>query len=197
MKPDKIVYINLDKRTDRNEQIQAELRAMELDFERRSGVEHEIGHLGCGLAHLKVLKEAREQGWESVLILEDDFQFLADKARVEEGFKAIEDLGPWHVIMFGYNSLRSQPYNEHFLRILDAQTTSGYMVHSSFYDKLIQLWEESMRDLEKTHMGHLYALDQSWKRLQPVNLFYGFSPRLGQQRESWSDIEKRMVFYGC
>lgn len=197
MKPDKIVYINLEKRTDRNEQIQAELNAKDLVFERRPGVVHDMASYGCGLAHVTLLKEARERGWESVMILEDDFEFLVKKERFEAGLAAIDTLGPWHVILLSYNSLRTKPHNEHFLRILEAQTTAGYIVHCSFYEKLIQVWEEGLRDLEKTNMGHLYAIDQSWKRLQPVNLFYGFSPAFGKQRESWSDIENRWVNYGC
>jgi GR25 family glycosyltransferase involved in LPS biosynthesis len=191
------VYINLAKRTDRNEQIRAELESKDLPFERREGIEHEIGLYGCGLAHLAVLKEAREKGWDSVMVFEDDFEFLVKKDRFEAGMAAIDSLDSWDVILLSYNSFRTQPHSQDFVRIMEAQTTSGYIVHSRFYDRLIEVWQEGLRDLEKTGMGHIYALDQCWKRLQPVHFFYGFSPRFGQQRESWSDIERRLVNYGC
>jgi GR25 family glycosyltransferase involved in LPS biosynthesis len=197
MRPTAIVYINLDQRTDRNEEIQAELTKKGLEFIRFPAISNTMGSIGCNESHLAVLKEARAKGWESVLILEDDFSFTCNQQAMESGFAAIDELGPWHVILFAYNSLMTKPHNQRFVRIMEAQTTAGYMVHNSFYDRLIEVWEEGLTNLKKTHINHLYAVDQSWKRLQPVNLFYGFSPVMGRQRESWSDIEKKLVNYGC
>ena len=76
-KIEKIFFINLDKRTDRREEIENELKKMELTAERYSAISTpESGIVGCGYSHLNVLKMAREQNVKNVLILEDDFEFI-------------------------------------------------------------------------------------------------------------------------
>ena len=53
---DKIIYINLNKRADRKEQIEHELNAFDLSYERFEAIEtNGFGCLGCGLSHLAVL----------------------------------------------------------------------------------------------------------------------------------------------
>ena len=67
---DKIYYINLNKRTDRREQIEKELNEFGLNYERFEAIEtHGFGIHGCGLSHLAVLKLAKENIYENVLIL--------------------------------------------------------------------------------------------------------------------------------
>jgi hypothetical protein len=41
----------------------------------------------------------------------------------------------------------------------------------------------------------LYAIDQYWKLLQPNSKWYIFYPKIGKQRESFSDILKTNVNY--
>ena len=82
---DKIFYINLDKRTDRREEIEQELSNYELNAERYAGIyTPHSGIVGCGYSHLNVLKLAKERGYKNVLILEDDFQFVVSKEEFEE-----------------------------------------------------------------------------------------------------------------
>jgi ribosomal-protein-serine acetyltransferase len=74
---DKIIYINLSKRTDRREEIENELNNFNLYYERFEAIPTpECGIYGCGLSHLSVLKLAKERNYKNILILEDDFQFL-------------------------------------------------------------------------------------------------------------------------
>ena len=80
----KIIYINLNKRTDRREQIEKELNDFNLPFERFEAIEtHGFGTVGCGKSHLNVLKIARDRNYENILILEDDFTFLVSKEEFE------------------------------------------------------------------------------------------------------------------
>ena len=68
-----IVYINLEKRSDRREEIENELNDFQLHYERFEAIHDNPGILGCTKSHLRVLKLAKERGWKYVLILEDDF----------------------------------------------------------------------------------------------------------------------------
>jgi glycosyl transferase family 25 len=55
----RIVYINLDRRTDRRQQLEDELQRLSIPgakIERFAAVEHVEGLIGCGLSHLAVIR---------------------------------------------------------------------------------------------------------------------------------------------
>jgi hypothetical protein len=68
----KAYVINLDKRTDRWEQIQKDFKDLPILLERFSAIENKDGHLGLGLSYLELVKKAKNENMESILILEDD-----------------------------------------------------------------------------------------------------------------------------
>jgi glycosyl transferase family 25 len=192
-----IVYINLDRRTDRREQIESELQRMGLSGERFAAIEHASGIVGCGMSHLAVLERARTAGWESVLILEDDFQFIVDKATFERQMAAFLESGlPYDVIMLSYHQGKQEPFNEVVSKALETQTTAGYLVHRRFYDTLIDTWREGLSKLVETGEHWTYALDQYWKKLQPGAQWFCLIPRIGCQRPGYSDLAGRHVDYG-
>lgn len=102
---DKIIYINLNKRTDRREQIENELNNFKLSYERFEAISTpDFGAYGCGLSHLAVLKIAKERNYKNILILEDDFQFLVSKEIFEENLKTFfESNIDYNVCMLSYN----------------------------------------------------------------------------------------------
>lgn len=60
------------------------------------------------------------------------------------------------------------------------------------------MWEKvynTIHVLNKTPPHELHA-DQCWKQLQR-DKWYTTKPVLGYQRESYSDIERRVTNYGC
>lgn len=196
---DKIYYINLDKRTDRFEQINEELKKMNLEATRFSAISHQFGAVGCNLSHLSILKHARENKFQNILILEDDFQFIVSKEEFEKQINEFFKLNiPWDVLMLSYNILKSIPFNSTIQKVYEAQTTSGYIVNACFYDSLIKVIEENIPLLEKTGQHWKYTIDQCWKVLQgDKSNWYAFNTRIGLQRESYSDIMNDIVNYKC
>jgi len=195
-----VFYINLDHRTDRKEEIERELTLMDLAFERFPAIKTTPGIIGCGQSHLAVLKEAKKREYENVLILEDDFQFLVSKEEFYSYMTTfLQTHADYDVMMISYNMNKS--YEEgNYLRVEDAQTTSGYLVHSRFYDTLIDNFEKGSAGLQEPTFQHwIYAVDQFWKRLQPDSLWYAANPRLGKQRPSISEDGWTPEFrdYGC
>ncbi len=183
-----VFYINLDHRLDRKEQIEGELAAMGLPFERFPAIKKKPGILGCGQSHLAVLKEAQRRGYESVLMFEDDFKFLVDKPTFWKLMHAAaESLSSFDVIMLAYNMKESEEFSPIFDRAIEVQTASGYIVHSKMYADLISLYEWAIPLFEKTGRHDIYANDVVWKRLQPTSEWYAFKTRIGLQRPSWSD----------
>ena len=187
-----IFYINLDKRTDRLQEIEQELQNFNLfDKSERFQAIHtpEQGILGCTQSHLAVLKLAKERKYPNVLILEDDFYFVVSKNEFEhELAQFFNENIPFDVCMISYNLKQSQPSEYSFLqKVIEAQTASGYIVHQSFYDKIIDLYEEAIPLLQQTGEHWNYANDQVWKRLQPQSNWYALTTRCGRQRSGFSD----------
>jgi GR25 family glycosyltransferase involved in LPS biosynthesis len=183
-----VFYINLNKRSDRREEIEKELNSMEMTYERFEGIEMKPGIVGCGYSHLAVLKEARDRGLPNVLIFEDDFEFLVSKEEFWTNINSFfEKRIPYDVLMFSYNIEQSQPFNDLVFKVNAATTASAYVVNSYFYDSIIGLYEENLPILKSTGKHWIYANDQIWKRLQPASAWYAFNVRLGRQRGSYSD----------
>lgn len=188
-------YINLDTRTDRRAEFEAECERMNLSVERFPACRDKTPAIGCTRSHLEVLKLARDRGYPSVLIFEDDFQFLVSKETVESVLQTLPE--DYDVVMLSYNLIRGDPYNDRFGRALEVQTASGYIVHARMYDRLIATLEEGYRMFLANPDAHwLYINDQVWKSLQPTSRWYYSLLRIGKQRPGWSDLGQKFVEYG-
>ena len=188
---DHIFYINLDHRKDRREEIERELDGFGLKYERFEAIYTPgFGIVGCSYSHLEVLKLARARGYKNVLIFEDDFQFKVSKSEFEDDLAKLFELPTqFDICMLGYNLKQGEVLADFpFLtRVYEAQTMSGYLVHNSMYDPIINIYEWSAPLLVSTREHWNYACDQSWKRLQPDAKWYCFTKRIGFQRPSYSD----------
>jgi len=192
-----VFCINLDERVDRRIQVEQELETIGLPFERFPAIKGTPGLVGCSYSHLAVLKEARRREYSSVLIIEDDFEFLVGKEEFWDTMRrSAETISSFDVIMLGYNIQRAVPHSIYFNKVLEAQTTSAYIVHSNMYSKLIDLYEWSTPLLQSTGQHWIYANDQIWKRLQPNSQWYAFKTRIGKQRAGYSDCAENYVDYG-
>ena len=138
---DKIYYINLNKRTDRREQIEKELNEFGLNYERFEAIEtHGFGIHGCGLSHLAVLKLAKENNYENVLILEDDFTFLVSKDEFEQQLTSFFDLKlPFDVLMLSYLLKHTEDTKyESISKVKEAETAAGYLVNKNYYTEILK-----------------------------------------------------------
>jgi GR25 family glycosyltransferase involved in LPS biosynthesis len=182
-----VYVVNLDRRTDRLKEFTEQMDSVGLPFQRFSAIETKPGALGCAMSHLKIVKDARRLGLKNVLIFEDDFNFKNPEifwSRINEFFaKNIE----FDVLMLAYAIQKSEPYSEGLLKVLEAQTTSAYVVNERFYDKLIAVNEEAVSLFSSTGQHWKYAADQAWKKLQPNACWLAVEPRLGYQRASVTD----------
>jgi GR25 family glycosyltransferase involved in LPS biosynthesis len=192
-----MVYINLDRRTDRKEAIEDEFRRMDLTVERFPAIEKNPGMLGCHLSHIAVLKKARELDAPNVLIFEDDFQFLESKDVVHSQLKQFfEQKIDYDVLFLAYNVFDTIPVNELVSRSTNVQTAAGYLVNQRFYDTLITNLETAYPLLEQTNAHWMYLNDQCWKSLQKTHTFLFFNTRLGRQRPSYSDLSQQFMDHG-
>ncbi len=202
-----IFYINLDHRTDRKAEIEAEFERMDLQGAKRiPGIPTDPGYLGCGLAHEAAVKAGK--GLKNVLIFEDDFQFLVSP---DEFWSQLEDAmkEPYDCIMLGCNLRESEPYEDrtrkrvrstselcsredssNLVRVKWGCTGSGYLINGHMIDTIATLFEDSNKQLASTHKHWLYCNDQCWRPLQEQGLWLTFKDRIGKQRPSYSDNNK-------
>jgi len=195
---DKIIYINLDKRTDRREEIEKQLDEYGISYERFPAIYHPFGIVGCTQSHQAVLRLAKERGYKRVWILEDDFQFLHSREEMETTIQSMCSK-QFDVCMFAYNALKSQTIkaeSEAWLQIYEAETASSYVVQEHYYDKLIELYDHTIPLLEQTRQHWNYANDQSWKILQTSDHWIAPFQRMGKQRDGFSDNAQEYMSYG-
>lgn len=196
----KIIYINLERRKDRLNEINEQLTNFVLEGERFNAILNSNGIIGCGYSHLEVLKLAKEKGYKNVLILEDDFEFIITKEEFEEQFRLLfENNIEFDVCMLSYNLLESETskYGPFLKRVLSAQTASGYLVNNSYFDTLINLYNYAIPLLEQTGKHWIYANDQIWKDLQRKDNWVCFTTRIGKQRAGFSDNTNCYYDYNC
>ena len=198
---DVIYYINLDKRTDRKKSILNELQKMDINMKRVKripGIIDKFGALGCSKSHLLCLMDCKKNNYNNCLILEDDFIFKHNKKKTFDILNNFLNGNiSWDLLMFS-SFVRKWEHTQYpfLIKIHEGQTTSGYCVNNNFLNKLINNFTESIKQLEKHNLPICkFCLDQYWKRLQKNSKWYILNPRIGYQKEDYSDIEKKIVNY--
>lgn len=197
-KIDQIFYINLDKRTDRREEIENELNRLELQYERFPAIEHSLGIAGCGLSHMTVLKIAKERGYKNVLIFEDDFAFWVSKNEFQEKIDLLFSVNPgFDVCMFTYSHEIVEDISDVtcLKKVKFASNAACYLVNNHYYDAIINLYEHNMPLLIQTEAHWKYSNDQIWRELQEKDNWYCSSQIMGQQRDGFSNCANNIVIY--
>lgn len=207
----KIIFINLNKRSDRREHIENQLTNYNLPFERFEAIEttgttqkyygtFNTGIIGCGISHLNVLKIAKDRGYENILIFEDDFEFLISKEEFEEQLELFFNSNiDYNVCMLSYDiqEIEENFNSELLFKIIFSQLASGYIVNKNYYDTLINLYEWALPLLESTGETWIYSNDIVWKELQAKDKWFGFKKRFGKQMAGFSDTSNCFQSRDC
>lgn len=205
-------YINLDKRPDRKQDIEIELKKFGIiNPIRFKGIENNIGSIGCCESHIKILEKAKESNYPCVFIFEDDVKFLDHKETYNKLDRILNSGLGWDVILLGGNNYK--PYtkiSDDIVKVNNCQSRASYLVNSNYYDKLLQNFKEGLVNMKKSIKNHMlmnklsstdfkgerkYRGDQCWKELQKKDNWYLIIPLKVIQKPSMSDIEKKPVNY--
>ena len=204
------LYVNLDHRTDRRTQIEGELAKVSGQFceirRIRAVRTPENGAIGCAASHALALAEfllRSESKW--AVIFEDDFQFSVSEDRLDSVFRLIRDRSDqFDAVQLAFNNpLASRTGLEGFIRVFRSHTASAYYLSRDFGYKLLPVFLEAHRQLEKNKhlkpiavVNSLFAIDVMWNPLQATSRFFAVNPPIGIQRPSYSDILQKQVNYG-
>ncbi len=200
---DRVVYINLDRRTDRRAEIEAELDKLGVPAEKRlrfSAIASHPGWIGCARSHYEVVRMAAAAGWGHVWILEDDWECTVEPTAFHETLHTV--LGSlslsFDVLCLASYVQASETVPETTLvrHGLNIQTASSYIVSGSYLPTLLGNLEEAVKGAEAGGNHWDWINDQYWKRLQPTGRWLYCTPALGKQRASFSDLTGRHENYG-
>jgi len=191
-------YINLEKRTDRRQHIEKQLRELKIPHKRFNAKENYFGFIGCSISHYQCIKQAKELGLPHILICEDDARWLNPTKFTEQINKFLSiHKDDWDVLILGGNNIGEyENVDDTCIRVKKCQTTTAYLVKEHYYDKLITNFKEGIDKLIQNPMLHkLYAIDKYWFRLQEIDRFFLLIPLTITQLVGFSDIEKRNTNY--
>jgi len=193
----KTFVINLNHRKDRLDSISKELEQIGItNWERFPGIipssipntflrtkeeGYKKGSYGCLLSHLGVIKKAKEENLEYVLILEDDTGFKNNIVYLEDILKNKN----WDML---YLNVTNAKHSRIFLNLLKLDfgfTTNAYFVHSRLYDFLIERLPKISEEIDL-----FYARD-----VHPKYNCYCVTPFMTYQKQSYSNILNKNVNY--
>jgi GR25 family glycosyltransferase involved in LPS biosynthesis len=196
-----VYYINLKHRTDRKDNIEGQMKLVDISYTRVDAIYNKVGAIGCGLSHIKALKLAQESTDPYSIILEDDFFIFNYKKYndFKKAFNNIADNNSWDILVMTPRGDTIEGnidmFSYGFKRIHNNQTATGYIIKKEMIPILIDNLKEAINGLVKNLDPNIYAIDQYWKRLQDSYNFYYYKDIFAGQLPGYSDIEKRPVDY--
>ncbi len=209
-----ILYINLDKRTDKKEHIEKLLDGY--NYERVSAVHDDNGYIGCAKSHIKCMEIIIQKGYDRCIILEDDFTWLDDN-----NFNNLDipDLD-FDIFLFCNYFIIHDKIDDKYRRIKNAQWTSGYMVNKTIVEDLRYNLIEGMTKLSECYkipkdelyeiktVGRKkksktvkvlktdfkdYYLDIYWNKLFDKYMAVGLYKKVASQLNGYSDIQNKVI----
>lgn len=176
---DKVYVINLDRRADRLDTISNSLNSLGIAFEKFKavdGIESGLsGIQGCATSHRNVIQDAISNGYENILVLEDDALFLNGFA--EEFSKHINRIPDnWDMVYLGASGIRKESDTRGLVKILDCNSSHAIGISKSIFQELI-----NVNDLE-TH------IDSSYSTLHEFHNVYAIDPAIVIQSPGYSDV---------
>lgn len=187
------VCINLDRRSERWQRMQRVFADHDIGpVHRFSAIDgnkvvlprdwnHSAGAYGCLLSHVQVVRDARDAGVSSVLILEDDV--VLDPQFKEKFTIFVQELpADWDMLFLGaLHKDEPAKVSKHIRRITRANSTFAYAIRNTVFDAFIDLHSRAEHVLDMTN----YVLQERFK-------CYCFMPNLVWVESEYSDVQNRV-----
>ena len=206
---DKIYFINLAHRRDRCDEFINWIGGSEFPLEKVVRIEAinvpGAGYIGCLASHILALKSFLNSEAATCMICEDDFIPLDITTFWEQYEQLFNDNVDFDVVMATYNILNYEDGPHKYLkRVISSYTASNYLITRKFAPRLLDTWEAALkRIIEKKPQPvpeekmEDCCTDVAWIPLMKESNWYCFYPRIGKQRDSFSDIQGHYTSYEC
>lgn len=148
---DKAYYINLDSRTDRRESFETRIAKHNLEVERFSAIlidpieghEDKNRHFkeGCLQSHIEIVRLAKEQGLDNILIFEDDCSFAKDFTNKATQIANQLYNEEWDLFYLGGEPNGDCPLKKESIRLATkgVYQTHAYGIHKRFFDAILDI----------------------------------------------------------
>jgi hypothetical protein len=183
---EKVVVINLARRTDRLESITKQLNAHNIEFELFEAVDGQelsvTGVAACAMSHRAVIEKYKD--CQSLFIFEDDAEFDGDfNAKFDDFMSKLPD--DWQMLYLG-----SWPYSIIDIGIEGVRKTEGNILTHAYGAK-----REIFQDLIDASYDSVNPLDVAYGLLHQRVRTYMAHPSFVIQTPGFSDIRNHDVNY--
>ncbi|ODU04713.1 MAG: hypothetical protein ABS89_03515 [Thiobacillus sp. SCN 63-1177] len=216
---DGVLVVNLDSRPDRWQQVQALVAGLipadklqrlpatagmalpgygtQPWFRGRKRDRTWAGRAGCTLSHRAAIAHARQQGWRTLLILEDDIELSPALSTVLAALTDALAGRDWDVCYLGYTdpvapyrTLEELPDGHTLCRVSGCSTTHAYLLRHTTFDWLLAHLPEP--DNIWPWVSRHRAIDRWYYRnLARRYVVTAVSPAVINQQVGFSDITQR------
>lgn len=195
---DKVYCINLEHREDRKNHILSECNKYDLGevsfFNAFNGnnlsnpYKISNGNFGLILTNIEIIKEAKNNNYKNILILEDDCYFTREVLNINTYFDALPD--DWDMLYLGgnHNTHVGNPppivINEKIVKLHSTLTTHFVAINNHMYDVILARLSKFDNPIDVVYTG-----------IQKLYNVYSTSNTIAKQLNGYSDIENRVVDY--
>jgi GR25 family glycosyltransferase involved in LPS biosynthesis len=203
-KIDKVFYINLKHREDRRQEIENELKTKFLfdKAERYEAILHESPIIGCTMSHITLWRNMIQNNWNTMMVIEDDAMLQTTRQNIDNYINAFLEDPNADLLSISNSCGEYIHYNQFFDRAQNSQTSSCYVVKLDGVKKLIPYYFKNPEDIytlkeDDPEIGlKIYWIDVAWNEYQKkYNFLIPKQQKIVIQRRSYSDIQRKVVFY--
>ena len=206
---DKIFVLNLDHRKDRLSMTEKRLKFAGIEFEKFSAVDGEsikgihrvfasynsrfvnANYLACAASHLGIYNSAIEQGFERILILEDDCRVHRDAVSIFNS--KISSIPDWDLLYLGYIPLSDDLSLWNYRVLNDRYISEGVFKAKNLWGLYSYGISKHMmlKMLEIYDKGFPMEIDRFFvESIQQNDRCFGISPQLFCAEDGMSDNSK-------
>lgn len=201
--------INMPNSKERYRLFQEECKRENIEVERLNGVDGlpylqkgdkplTRGIIGCIMASCNAIRLAKERGYESVLIFDDDAElcdnFKQELEKVMSELPANWDFLRLHKTTSGTPKIES--YSDNLNQVYGGNGTYGYVVNSRFYDDLLRWQNDEFRKPSKQDIGFIKTYDVILQEMMNTYSFFEVKTPLVFHRDGYSDRMGMDIKYG-
>lgn len=205
---DKIYCINIYNNENRKRRMedQEDLLGIPISFfqiERNN----ENPELGCFESHMHCIKNAYDNNYENVLILEDDALFIKERMEAHIKLGGVNIPEDFDIFFLGHNINYGYRYDLNMMKIIACTAAHSYILNKRIYKEIFN----SVRDFYALDLYKdvpILGLEKNYDLTKKVfDLFlskmicqrrlksYGIYPMISHQNDGYSDIESKQVSY--
>jgi GR25 family glycosyltransferase involved in LPS biosynthesis len=181
---DCIYYINIDTRTDKNEEAIRQLTELGLIEKVKRFNAIKPTDIGCklqdnglytvqeysrcaALSHFNIIKDATENKFKNILVFEDDFHFLNDEDsnaldNIEKALDQLQDIKDWDIFFVGGNLIDSELkyVSDNIIKINEIVCSHAYILNERSYQNVLSQYDNTIfiDCYLSQHLKHKYVV---------------------------------------